>query len=162
MLASWGATCGACKPRFAAPKTVILASSDVAGMLSLTLGWLVVVRSPDRSKQGTLIELIDPVVVLTRAGVPTPSRGAREIAIEDEYMSAGHATIRRPQGLSRDAAFTAQDRRHPGPSANGTFINGQRLAPDEVAPLGDGDIVRMGRTELYFKSLWLPATTKGG
>jgi hypothetical protein len=34
---------------------------------------------------------------------------------------------------------------------NGTFINGQRLAPRVMTPLRDGDEIRIGRVEMVFK-----------
>jgi pSer/pThr/pTyr-binding forkhead associated (FHA) protein len=49
----------------------------------------------------------------------------------------------------------------PGPSANGTFVNSHKLAPGEVVDLSEGDIVRVGRTELMFKSLWLSPSGRG-
>ena len=155
MLAGWGATCGKCKPNLAYPKTVILASADVAGVLPLALGWLVVVRSPGTDLRGTLIELDQPVVVLTRAD-SAALEGAKMVSIDDGFMSAAHATLRRPAHVTADAAFTIQDRQSPGPSANGTFVNSRKLGPGEVAKLGDGDVVRVGATELKFKSLYLP------
>jgi hypothetical protein len=154
VLESWGTLCASCKPKLASPKTMVLASDDVAGMLSMTLGWLVVTRCPDDARRGTLIELVDPVMVLTRAGA-TASK-ATVIELNDDFISTEHATIRRPQGYSQEAAFTIEDRKHPSPSANGTFVNGRRLGPSEVVKLGDGDMVRVGTTDLCFKSLWLP------
>jgi hypothetical protein len=156
MLSSWGATCGRCKPSFANPKTIVLAAADIAGMLSLALGWLVVIRSPDQAQRGALIELVDPIVVLTRAGAPV-SPGVRQLVFQDEFLSAGHATIRRTLAKAQNDAFTIEDRKVPSPSANGTFVNEQRLGAGEIATLGDGYDVRVGTTELRFKSLWLPA-----
>jgi hypothetical protein len=156
MLAGWGATCGRCKPALAYPKTVILTAADVAGVLPLALGWLVVVRSPGTQLRGTLVELGDAVTILSRADT-TGIEGAKVVAIDDGFMSAAHATIRRPSHVTADAAFTIEDRRNPGPSANGTFVNSRKLGPGETAKLGDGDIVRVGATELRFKSLYLAA-----
>ena len=156
MLAAWGATCGRCKPKLAYPKTVILTSVDVAGVLPLALGWLVVVRSPGTELRGTLIELGDPVVILSRADA-AGIEGGKVVPIDDGFMSAAHATIRRPSHITPDSAFTIEDRRNPGPSANGTFVNSRKLGPNEMVKLGDGDVVRVGATELKFKSLYLPA-----
>jgi FHA domain len=156
MLAAWGATCGRCKPALSYSKTVILASVDVAGMLPLALGWLVVLRSPKPALRGTLFDLSQPVTILTRsdaAGV----EGTKVISLDDGFMSASHATIRRPSHVTAEAGFTIEDRKVPGPSANGTFVNSRKLAPGETARLGDGDLVRLGATELKFKSLFLPA-----
>lgn len=156
MLAAWGATCGRCKPKLAYPKTVILTSVDVAGILPIALGWLVVVRSPGTQLRGTLIELADPITILSRADTQG-IQGGKVVAIDDGFMSAAHATIRRPAHVTGDAAFTIEDRRNPGPSANGTFVNSRKLGAGETTKLGDGDIVRVGATEMKFKSLYLPA-----
>jgi hypothetical protein len=157
MLAAWGATCGRCKPKLAYPKTVILTSVDVQGVLPLALGWMVVVRSPTTDLRGTLVELSDPVTILSRADTQGIT-GGKVVAIDDGFMSAAHATIRRPAHVTADAAFTIEDRRNPGPSANGTFVNSRKLGAGETVKLGDGDVVRVGATELKFKSLYLPAS----
>jgi hypothetical protein len=156
MLAAWGATCGRCKPALAYPKTIILTSTDVAGMLPMALGWLVVVRSPGTKLRGTLIDLNEAVTILSRAD-STGIEGGRVIGIDDGFMSAAHATLRRPAHVTADAAFTIEDRKNPGPSANGTFVNSRKLGPGETVRLGDGDTVRVGATEMRFKSLYLPA-----
>jgi FHA domain len=156
MLAAWGATCGRCKPGLSYSKTVILASVDVAGMLPLALGWLVVLRSPKPALRGTLFDLSQPATILTRSDAAAVD-GARVISLDDGFMSASHATIRRPARVTSDAGFTIEDRKAPGPSANGTFVNSRKLAPGETARLGDGDLIRLGATELKFKSLFLPA-----
>jgi hypothetical protein len=153
MLASWGTTCGRCKPKMASPMTIMLAAGDVAGMTSMTLGWLAVIKTPDAGQLGALIDLTQPVVVLTRAGGgATPG----VVGFNDSFMSSGHAVIRRPASLGQDAAFTIEDRKTPSPSVNGTFVNSRRLGAGEVANLCDGDVVRVGSTELVFRSLWLP------
>jgi hypothetical protein len=155
MLANWGVTCGQCRPALASPKTLMLAVDELARMLSMTLGWMVVVRTPDPSRRGTLIELIAPVVIFTRQNA-VPASGAFTVALADDYLSVDHATLRRPKGTSKADAFTIEDRRHPGPSKNGTFVNGRKLAPSEVVSLCDGDTVHVGATTMVFKSLWLP------
>ena len=155
MLASWGATCGQCRPGLASPKTLMLAVDDLAKMLSMTLGWLVVARTPDQTQQGALIELVAPVVVLTRENA-APAPGMHGVAFRDDYLSVDNSTLRRPQGTSKDDAFTIEDRSTPGPSKNGTLVNGRRLLPGEVCRLSDGDNIHVGATTLVFKSLWLP------
>jgi FHA domain len=156
MLATWGATCGRCKPALSYSKTVILTSADVVGLLPLALGWLVVVRSPKPELRGMLFELARPVTILSRSDAGAVD-GAQVVTLDDGFMSAAHATVRRPSHLAADAAFTIEDRRAPGPSANGTFVNSRKLSVGETARLGDGDMVRLGATELKFKSLFLPA-----
>jgi len=96
-------------------------------------------------------------MVLSRAGSP-PGPAARDrVELADEHMSIGHATVRAPQPADGErGAFTITDRQDPGPSANGTFVNSHKLTPKEALRLGDGDVIRLGTTELVFKSLWLP------
>jgi hypothetical protein len=157
MLAAWGVTCGACRPGIAAPRRLELSAVLRPGDLpaqGLALGWLVVTQTPDEARQGSLIELGAPLTVL--------SRGARSAAgqewfdFADEFMSNGHALCARPAPDERDPGFSIRDRQDPGPSANGTFVNGRRLTPGQDAHLSEGDVIRVGVTELVFKSLWLP------
>jgi pSer/pThr/pTyr-binding forkhead associated (FHA) protein len=119
------------------------------------LGWMAVIRSVDERQVGSLIELDQPRIVLSRAGAP-PSSNDRLVQFDDGYMSSGHAVIGRPSSGDRTDAFTIRDRDNPGPSANGTFVNSQKLEPGEVVRLADTDIVKVGATELLFKTLWLP------
>jgi len=148
----------------ASPKTVFMSAVDGKGLLAspgLSLGWFVVLSSLDAQQAGRLIELATPVTIL--------SRGAQEnnsmetwVDFNDKFISNGHALIHRPKVVRQDEAFTIRDREVPGPSANGTFVNSHKLTPGEVAELSEGDIVRVGRTELMFKSLWLSPSGKVG
>jgi hypothetical protein len=159
MLAGWGATCGKCRPTMVAPKTMFGARVDlrsgVAPAPGLSLGWLVILRSVDPAHIGQICELEADEVVLSRARAFSGD-AARVLAFEDEFMSGAHATIRRPRTPDKSDAFTLRDRRDPGPSANGTFLNAHKLGAAEEARLADGDIIKVGATELLFKSLWLP------
>jgi pSer/pThr/pTyr-binding forkhead associated (FHA) protein len=94
-----------------------------------------------------------PVTVLTREGAVAGLPG--EIALRDDFLSAGHALIRRAAD-GTEGGFTIEDRRDPGPSANGTFLNGRRLDPGEVAQLCEGDEIRVGSSELVFRALFVP------
>jgi hypothetical protein len=164
MLASWGATCGNCRPRMAAPKTMFMAAVDAKGMVptpGVSLGWLVVLSSFDANHVGALLELSAPVTILSRGGQDATSMETW-IDFNDKFISNGHALIYRPKRADQDEAFTVRDREIPGPSANGTFVNSHKLAPGEVVELSEGDILRVGRTELMFKSLWLSPSGKGG
>jgi hypothetical protein len=158
MLARWGATCGKCRPPLSAPRTLVMRASDVVlPSRGLALGWLVVVRCPDDKQIGRLIELTEPAVVLTRRLPTPPSSAPDRIELADEHMSTAHATVHAPERSDDErGAFTVTDREDPGPSANGTFVNSHKLAPGEVVRLCDGDVVRLGTTEMVFKSLWLP------
>lgn len=155
LLIEWGGVCPNCKPKIASPKTLFASRSDLFGATSITLGWLIVLRSPEKAQHATLLELDQSQNIITRIGSPAIP-GARLYPFNDEFMSVANATIRRPFGGDKNAAFTLEDRRSPGPSANGTWVNSRRLGPQEVLQLGDGDIVRVGTTEFLFKSLWLP------
>ena len=158
MLASWGSSCGNCRPAMAAPKTLYLSAEERQGLLpapGLSLGWLVFLQSPDEVRRGSVIELTAPVSVLTR-GVRNTTTNEDWFDITDDFMSGGHAIIHRPKSSDRNDSFTIRDRESPGPSANGTFVNSHRLGQGEIVRLSEGDIIRLGTTELIFKSLWLP------
>jgi pSer/pThr/pTyr-binding forkhead associated (FHA) protein len=158
MLDGWGSTCGKCRPNLVSPKTIFpgaLMGKSPSQSGGLTLGWLLVTRSIDEGKPGTLVELDSVNNVLTRAGLSLGTAD-KVIPFDDTFMSSGHALVRRPATSDRTDAFTIRDRKDPGPSANGTFVNSHKLAPDEVVRLSDGDIIKLGATELLFKSLWLP------
>jgi hypothetical protein len=158
MLVGWGSSCGSCRPALSAPKTLHLSAEQAKGLIrapGVSLGWFVVVHSPDQGRRGTLIELTAPVSVLSR---DARRAGPDEewFHIQDEFMSGGHAIVHRPIGTAFGEAFTVRDREQPGPSYNGTFVNAHKLGPGEIVQLSDGDVVRLGTTELIFKSLWLP------
>jgi len=159
MLPGWGTTCGKCRPNLVAAKTMFLSDEQVAlpahAAGAMTLGWLVVIRSPDTEKKATLIDLDRERVVLSRAGA-APTGSVRVAQFDDSYMSSAHAVIGRPATADRSDAFTIRDRDNPAPSVNGTFVNSQRLGPGEVVRLADGDVIKVGATELLFKALWLP------
>ena len=159
MLPGWGSTCGKCRPNLVAPKTLFqfagLPAPPLGAPGGMTLGWLVVIRAADETRQGTLIELDRPTVVLSRAGA-APLGADEVVEFQDSFMSSGHAVLRAPSAGDRDGAFTIADRDNPSPSANGTFVSSHKLKPGEVMRLSDGDVIKVGATELLFKSLWLP------
>ncbi|HEX7599240.1 MAG TPA: FHA domain-containing protein [Polyangia bacterium] len=163
MLAAWGSTCGNCRPGIAVCKTLCLSSTDLAGTASasgLSLGWLVVVQSPDENRVGSLIDLGAPISVLSRGG-RSPAAAQAWIDFADDSMSDGHALVNRPSSNDRHEAFVIRDRQDPGPSTNGTFVNSHKLGRGESVALSEGDMVRVGRTEVCFKSLWLPPGGQG-
>ena len=163
MLASWGSSCGNCRPAVSAPKTMYLSASAQQGLSlvpGLSLGWFVVLQSPDEKRRGTLVELTAPIFVLSR-GVRRVAADEQWFDIDDEFMSGGHAIVHRRRGSERTDSFAIRDREDPGPSANGTFVNSHKLGGGEIVQLSDGDIIRLGTTELIFKSLWLPPGAPG-
>ena len=163
MLAAWGSTCGNCRPRMASPKTMFRSVTDGMGMLpmpGMSLGWFVVLSSLDAQRSGALVELATPVTILSR-GAQANTAVETWIDLNDKFISNGHALVYRPKRAAADEAFTIRDRELPGPSANGTFVNSHKLTPGELIELSEGDIVRVGRTELMFKSLWLSPSGGG-
>jgi len=148
----------------ASPKTVFMSTVDSKGMVptpGISLGWFVVLSSLDGQRTGALVELTTPVTILSRGAQETTSMETW-VDFNDKFVSTGHAVVHRPQRDHQDEAFTIRDREVPGPSANGTFVNSHKLTPGEVVELSEGDIVRVGRTELIFKSLWLSPSGTGG
>ncbi|MCB9728355.1 MAG: FHA domain-containing protein [Deltaproteobacteria bacterium] len=65
-----------------------------------------------------------------------------DIVLTDQYMSARHAVLRHEEGV-----FVLVDL----DSTNGSFVNGDRTSKEELI---DNDRLRLGRTELKFKSLY--------
>jgi hypothetical protein len=158
MLSGWGTTCGRCRPNLVAPKTLYMAPGQVASASQvaegMTLGWLVVVSSVDVERVGTLVDLEEGMSILSRAdSLPSGTPGLVEFA--DTFMSSGHAILSRPRTGNRTDAFMIRDR-ETSPSANGTFVNSRRIPPAESLRLADGDVVKVGATEMVFRSLWLP------
>jgi hypothetical protein len=140
------------------PKTLFLAPGQMPGPAraeeGLSLGWLVVVSALDSQRQGSLIELNHDNSILSRTDASLSGRpGLFEFA--DIFMSSGHATVIRPRTGSRTDAFQIRDRES-APTGNGTFVNSHRLAPHEILRLADGDVIKLGTTEIIFRSLWLP------
>jgi hypothetical protein len=159
MLSGWGTTCGTCRPGLVAPKTLFLARDSLApsGRIeAMTLGWLVVVSTIDQQQRGALLQLDRDKSVLTRgeAGAK-PEPGLFEFS--DIFMSRGHAIITRPRTGDRRGAFSIRDR-DGAPTANGTFVNSRRLAAGETVDLADGDEIKVGATQMVFRSLWLPGS----
>ncbi len=96
-------------------------------------GRLVVVKSPDLD-EGEDFEL-------NSAGLTIGRGGQNDIAIDtDEYASARHARFE-----PRQDGVWVQDLG----STNGTYLNGAKL--DHPRRLTEGDIVRVGETDLRFE-----------
>lgn len=96
-------------------------------------GRLVVVRSPSLDV-GTAFETGPVPLTVGRA----PGNAA---ALEgDDFASAHHARVER----QRDGVWL-----HDLGSTNGTWVNGERM--DGRHKLHDGDVVRIGETELRFE-----------
>lgn len=96
------------------------------------VGWLVPLSGAQRGRDFRLIT--GKNVIGTAAD--------SHIVLYDPYMSSKHAAIRHENGV-----FTLIDL----DSTNGTFLNDRRISKEELI---DNDTVRIGRTELKFKSLY--------
>jgi hypothetical protein len=160
MLSDWGTTCGRCRPNLVAPKTLFLTPEQMAtpsrAVHGMTLGWLVVVSSLDERRQGALIELDQERSTLSRSEAPHPGQtGLFEFS--DIFMSNGHAVVIRPRTNDRNDAFSIREREN-APTANGTFVNARRVLPGESLGLADGDVIKVGCTQIVFRSLWLPGS----
>ena len=119
-------------------ESFILAPSSVAGVHSAArgahTGRLVVVKSPDLSE--------DQDFELDSAQLTIGRGRQNDIAIAtDEYASARHARFE-----PRQDGVWVQDLG----STNGTYLNGARL--DHPRRLTQGDIVRVGETDLRFET----------
>ena len=67
-----------------------------------------------------------------------------DVVLPDGYLSARHAVVRHVR--DGEGRFELVDLA----STNGSWVNG--VAVDDVAPLRDGDVVRLGRLELKFRA----------
>jgi hypothetical protein len=119
-------------------ESFILAPSSQAGVQpvrrGLLTGRLVVVKSPDLDL-GEDYELDSAQLTIGRGG-------QNDIPIRtDEYASARHARFE-----PRQDGIWVQDLG----STNGTYLNGARL--DQPRRLADGDIVRVGETDLRYEA----------
>jgi pSer/pThr/pTyr-binding forkhead associated (FHA) protein len=63
--------------------------------------------------------------------------------LDDSSVSRMHARF----SLDRDGKMTVRDLN----SSNGTWLNGERLQPNESRTLQQGDHVRLGRMEFVFR-----------
>jgi hypothetical protein len=136
------------------PSEAVVPGSVPAPPEAMPLGWLVVRRSPDTARRGQLLTLAASDTVLSRrcgaeSGESGESpRGAQgRVVFADEFMSGDHAVVRRGP-----ASFVVQERLA-GPTANGLFLNGRRLRGGKAELLADGDVLRLGATELVFKQV---------
>lgn len=68
-------------------------------------------------------------------------RPVNDLMVADPYVSGSHAVIN-----ASDGSFSVTDIG----STNGTFVNGERLAPNEPHELSDGDEVMFGQNSFRF------------
>jgi hypothetical protein len=96
------------------------------------VGWIVALNGAQRGKDFRLVSGRN--VIGTAADC--------DIVLTDAYLSSKHAAIRHENGR-----FTLIDL----DSTNGTYMNDRRISKEELI---DNDKIRLGRTELKFKSLY--------
>lgn len=108
---------------------------DISGLVTEerqdVVGWVVPTSG---TQKGQDFRLIDGKNLMGTAA-------DAEVVLTDAYMSSRHATIRHEKGR-----FMLIDL----DSTNGTFANGDRVTKNEIF---DNDTIRLGRTDLKFKSL---------
>jgi hypothetical protein len=120
---------------------------------ALELAWLVVLSSPEEGRAGEIHPLPPGSLILTRKPAQDAATIPGQLAFLDDFLSSGHAIIRK---LPDRAGWTIEDRPSPSPSANGTFVNAHQVEASEGYVLCDGDVIRIGTTELFFRALILP------
>jgi hypothetical protein len=101
------------------------------GTFKPAVGWVVVLGGELRGRDFRLVD-----------GKNTMGTAADcDVVLTDPYLSSKHAVIRHENGV-----FTLVDL----DSTNGTYLNERRCTKDDLI---DNDKIRLGRTELKFKSL---------
>ncbi len=113
-------------------KTVAIDLSQISmGSFKPCVGWIVVLTGELRGRDFRLVD-----------GKNTMGTAADcDVVLTDPYLSSKHCVIRHENGT-----FTLVDL----DSTNGTYLNDRRASKEDII---DNDKIRMGRTELKFKSL---------
>ncbi len=112
--------------------TVAIDISQInAGTFQPVVGWVVVLNGELRGRDFRLVD-----------GKNTMGTAADcDVVLTDPYLSSHHTVIRHENG-----EFTLVDL----DSTNGTYVNERRCSREDLI---DNDKIRLGRTELKFKSL---------
>lgn len=115
-----------------ADRTVAINIADLnRSTFQPVVGWVVILSGELRGRDFRLVD-----------GKNTMGTAADcEVVLTDPYLSSKHAVIRHENGT-----FTLSDL----DSTNGTFVNERRITRYDII---DNDKIRLGRTELKFKSL---------
>jgi pSer/pThr/pTyr-binding forkhead associated (FHA) protein len=108
----------------------------------------------DDDDDGTKVRVAGPRLIRTMGGLNvgdempvgsgiTIGRGQQcSVSLHDQEMSAMHAEFRIENGQPVVIDLG---------STNGTYVNGEQVAPNILTPLKDGDQIRLGMTSLVFK-----------
>ena len=115
-----------------ADRTVAINLADInRSTFKPVVGWVVILSGELRGRDFRLVD-----------GKNTMGTAADcDVVLTDPYLSSKHAVIRHENGT-----FTLSDL----DSTNGTFVNERRISRYDII---DNDKIRLGRTELKFKSL---------
>ena len=104
---------------------------------------------PEERDPGVPADPVQPRLIALARPIIHVGRGLiADVRLEDPHVSRRHAII----ALRGEGARLLDDR-----SANGTYLNGRRIT---VAPLHDGDIVRLGRAVFRYLEI-APARRRG-
>src|SRR5262249_50701248 len=104
----------------------------------------------ERGEPVAYLSLADGTEYLLFEGVNTLGRrSGNQIVLADAFASGRHAEVRCEPGSAPQVVDVG--------STNGTFIAGERLAPNEPVTLADGTVVTMGKTPFTFR-ISAPAT----
>jgi pSer/pThr/pTyr-binding forkhead associated (FHA) protein len=104
------------------------------GVFGPARGRLVITRG---AAAGREYRLVKAVTILGR------EQALCDIALEDRFVSARHATIR----LDAHGNFAMTDEG----SQNGTLVNGVRIPPRQLIPLPFDSTIRLGETEMVLR-----------
>ena len=101
---------------------------------------------PERAKRRPALVCAFPrpvAVALPDSGTVLGRAWLEEHELADTEVSGKHLRVDRAGGVLRVADLG---------SRNGTWVNGTRLVPDELVPLDDGAVLRLGRTLLVART----------
>lgn len=119
-------------PQMSGNKTQAINLDELAGPQKMVVGWLVIMEGNEKGRDFRLYE-----------GQNTIGAAADcAIVVNDEYLSAHHASIRFENGR-----YELVDK----DSTNGSFLNEKRVSREELV---DNDTIRLGRTHLRFKAIY--------
>jgi LCP family protein required for cell wall assembly len=95
----------------------------------------------------------EATVALAAAAVRIGRAPGNQVVLPDAYASGTHAELvsQRGQRCLRDLGST-----------NGTRLNGQPIPPRTLQPLHDGDVIRIGGSELTYRRQLVPSANGAG
>lgn len=119
-------------PQMTGNKTQAINLDELAGPSKMVVGWLVIMEGNEKGRDFRLYEGQNSIGAAADCA----------IVVNDEYLSAHHASIRFDNGryelIDKD-------------STNGCFLNEKRVTREELV---DNDTIRLGRTHLRFKAIY--------